>query len=244
MQVERTLVKSSPELWAEVSELESLARHLAEFGEITITRVEPETTVAWEGEHASGTVELSASGWGTKVTLTAAVAEIEAEPEPAADPLPAAAAQPAPEPLPVLPEPAAEPLPPVALGPVTPDIEGERAASPADSAPSLDAAPSLSASKRSWLRFWKRPAEIAEPEPPEPEPREPVVEPEPVAIDPGPPVPTPDPAPPTPTPDPGPAPAPDPSPPQIRFDPDRTEAVLTQVLDDLGQAHHRPYSRS
>jgi hypothetical protein len=240
MQVERTLVKSSPELWAEVSEVESLARHLAEFGEITITRVEPETTVAWEGEHASGTVELSASGWGTKVTLTAAVAEIEAEPVPAADPLPAAAAEPVPEPVA---EPVAEPLPPAAVEPVAAGIEGERAASPADSAPPHDDAPSLSSSKRSWLRFWKRPAELAEPTHAEPD-IEPEPEPEPVAIDPGPPVPTPDPAPPTPTPDPGPAPAPDPSPPQIRFDPDRTEAVLTQVLDDLGQAHHRPYSRS
>src|SRR5207253_5722023 len=44
---------------------------LAEFGEIRITRVEPETTVAWEGDRASGTVELSPTGWGTKVVLTA-----------------------------------------------------------------------------------------------------------------------------------------------------------------------------
>jgi hypothetical protein len=48
-----------------------LARHLGEFGEIKITRLEPETTVAWEGEHASGTVRLEPSGWGTQVTLTA-----------------------------------------------------------------------------------------------------------------------------------------------------------------------------
>ena len=67
----RTLVKSPPELWAEVSDAESLAKHLGEFGEIRITRLEPETTVVWEGERASGTVELEPSGWGTKVTLTA-----------------------------------------------------------------------------------------------------------------------------------------------------------------------------
>jgi hypothetical protein len=48
-----------------------LARHIGEFGEIRITRLQPETTVAWEGEHASGTVEIEPSGWGTKVTLTA-----------------------------------------------------------------------------------------------------------------------------------------------------------------------------
>jgi hypothetical protein len=71
MQVERTLVKSPPELWAEVSDVEALTRHLSQFGEITITRVEPESKVAWEGEHARGTVVLTASGWGTKVTMTA-----------------------------------------------------------------------------------------------------------------------------------------------------------------------------
>src|SRR6478736_5702510 len=67
----RTIVKSPPELWAECSVAQSLARHLGEFGEIRITRLEPETTVAWEGEHASGTVRLEPSGWGTQVTLTA-----------------------------------------------------------------------------------------------------------------------------------------------------------------------------
>ena len=90
----RTIVKSPPELWAECSVAQSLARHLGEFGEIKITRLEPETTVAWEGEHASGTVRLEPSGWGTHVILTATpvvtpepvreVVEPEAiEPEPA-----------------------------------------------------------------------------------------------------------------------------------------------------------------
>ena len=68
----RTLVKSPPDLWAELSDQSSLARHLAEpFGEIRITRLEPETAVAWEGERASGTVRIEPSGWGTKVTVTA-----------------------------------------------------------------------------------------------------------------------------------------------------------------------------
>ncbi|MBA3509500.1 MAG: hypothetical protein H0T19_05350, partial [Thermoleophilaceae bacterium] len=62
----RILVKSPPELWSELSKVESLARHLREFGEIAISRLEPEHTVAWEGEHARGTVELEASGWGTR----------------------------------------------------------------------------------------------------------------------------------------------------------------------------------
>ena len=43
----RTLVKSPPELWAEISDPDSLARHLGAFGEIRITRLEPEATVAW-----------------------------------------------------------------------------------------------------------------------------------------------------------------------------------------------------
>jgi hypothetical protein len=75
---QRTLVKSPPELWAEVSDPDALGRHLDGFGSIRITRLEPETTVVWEGERASGTVELEPSGWGTKVTLSVELAEIEA----------------------------------------------------------------------------------------------------------------------------------------------------------------------
>ena len=67
----RTLVKSAPELWAECSDAGSLARHLGAFGEIRVTRLEPETTVAWEGDAARGTVRLEPAGWGTRVTLTA-----------------------------------------------------------------------------------------------------------------------------------------------------------------------------
>ncbi len=71
-QASRTLLKSPPELWAECSEAQSLARHLnTYFGEIRITRRDPESTVAWEGERGSGTVTLEPSGWGTRVTLTA-----------------------------------------------------------------------------------------------------------------------------------------------------------------------------
>ena len=68
---ERTLVKSPPELWAEISDPEALTRHLSPFGEIRVVGSDPETTVAWEGDRVRGTVELEASGWGTKVTLTA-----------------------------------------------------------------------------------------------------------------------------------------------------------------------------
>src|SRR6476659_10854452 len=98
VEVHRTLVKSPPELWAELSDVESLARHLGEFGEIRITRVEPQTTVIWEGERARGRVELEPSGWGTKVTLIAT---------PVAAPTPPVAAAPAPEPVVAEPEPVA-----------------------------------------------------------------------------------------------------------------------------------------
>ena len=71
VEAQRTLVKSPPELWGLLSEPESLARHLADFGEMRIVSSEPESAVAWEGEGVTGTVALKASGWGTKVTITA-----------------------------------------------------------------------------------------------------------------------------------------------------------------------------
>ena len=83
----RTLVKSQPELWEELSEVERLAKHLGAFGEIRITKLEPEHKVAWEGEHASGTVSIEPSGWGTKVVLTAELTAEPDEPDPGeADP--------------------------------------------------------------------------------------------------------------------------------------------------------------
>ena len=69
-EVQRTLVKSPPELWAELSDPTALARHLGELGEIRITKIEPEQTVEWKAESAKGKVQLKPSGWGTKVTLS------------------------------------------------------------------------------------------------------------------------------------------------------------------------------
>jgi hypothetical protein len=70
-EVQRTLVKSPPELWSELSDPIALTRHLGEFGDIRITRTLPEKRVEWDAPLASGTVDLAASGWGTKVSLTA-----------------------------------------------------------------------------------------------------------------------------------------------------------------------------
>jgi hypothetical protein len=116
-EVQRTLVKSPPELWAELSDPAALARHLGELGEIRITRVDPEQAVEWEAGEVTGRVLIKPSGWGTKVTLTAsgqidgdespAAADSSAKPEPAeAEPQtviepslePAAQAEPEPEP--------------------------------------------------------------------------------------------------------------------------------------------------
>jgi hypothetical protein len=82
MEAKRTIVKSPPELWAELSDVAALARHLGEFGDIRITRTEPESVVEWEGDHGKGSVRLEPSGWGTKVTLTAEDAAPLEEPVP------------------------------------------------------------------------------------------------------------------------------------------------------------------
>jgi hypothetical protein len=248
---QRTLVKSPPELWAEVSDVEALARHLGEFGEIRITRLDPETTVAWEGDRACGTVALEPSGWGTKVTITAKLAE-KAAPE-AAEPV----AEPEPEP------PAPEPAPEAAAVEPVAEAEPEPEAAAAEPEPEPEAAgpePEAEAPKVGFFaRMFGRRRRVeavvetepvaveTEPEPlaaeaepvavePDPEPlaAEPEPEAEPVAVEPDP---EPEPlvaAEPEAEPEPGPAP----------LDAERAEAILTGVLDDLGSAHHRPFSRS
>jgi hypothetical protein len=153
VEAKRTLVKSPPELWAELSDAAALARHLGEFGEIRITRTQPESVVEWEGDLASGSVQIEPSGWGTKVTLTAEPALADAAP-----PLPS-------------PEPEPEPEPP---------------------------------RQGFWGRLFRRRA-------PEPEP---------VAVEP--------------------EAEPDSEP---KIGGEKAEAALCGVLDALGQAHHRPFSR-
>jgi len=203
-EVQRTLVKSPPELWAELSDPAALARHLGELGEIRITRVEPERTVEWEAADTTGKVLLKQSGWGTKVTLTAdrevAVPEPIAEPEPE----PAIEVEPEAEPAAV-----AEPEP-------------EAVAAEAETRPGFLA-----------RLFRRRPKEQVLPEPPtEPEL---TVELEPTLEN----VP--------PLPDEPPEDIPDIAAELKAAEEVATEevtAVLTAVLDRLGAAHHRPFSRS
>jgi hypothetical protein len=86
-EVQRTLVKSPPELWAELSDPAALARHLGELGEIRIVRTEPERVVEWAAENTTGTVAIKPSGWGTKVTLSVTRELAVAMPQAAAEAL-------------------------------------------------------------------------------------------------------------------------------------------------------------
>lgn len=87
--VKRTLVKSGPELWAEVSDPEALGAHFAAFGPIRITRTADASLVEWEGERAAGRLALEPSGFGTRVEIAAEPADEELPPPPAPEPPPA-----------------------------------------------------------------------------------------------------------------------------------------------------------
>lgn len=227
----RTLVKSPPELWAECSDAALLARHIGEFGEITITRLDPETSVTWEAERASGTVVIEPSAWGTRVTLTA---QTTAEDDSAREGLVEVADEAAPDAEPET-EPAQEEL----------HAKVEEAVSEPDLAVAADPAPARGRLKRmiERTRTWFRPpvdelaplpegivVEPATPpvqvaaEPDEAEPDEAPVDEAPVE------------AAKAPLDD-----APDASEGDGRVD---AEAVLSAALDSLGQAHHRPFSRA
>lgn len=228
-EVQRTLVKSPPELWTELSDPEALARHLGDFGEIRITAVEPESKVEWEAEEAKGVVQLKQSGWGTKVTLsvtrTPAIPEPPPEPEPAAaesDPIVAEQASVI-EPEPVAAEP--EPIPP---------------SEPETTSPPVESAPQLGFFARLFRKRKAKPATVVEPEPevvalalPEPVEVVALAAPEPIYPDP-------------------------PAQPEALEPAEdltcelesledqmaaETTELLTGVLDRLGAAHHRPFSR-
>lgn len=294
-EVQRTLVKSPPELWAELGDPASLARHLGELGEIRITRIDPEQAVEWETEDTTGKVLIKPSAWGTKVTLTATRQTPPAEPEPEPEP----AATVAPEPTPeheIVPAMEAQPEPATqdeAAVEAQPEPELQPYAEP-----ELDPEAELVPRRGFFARlFGRRPKEVVRPEPepaeqyaavwnPEPEPAEAVQavaspEPEqyaPVAV---------------PEPEPvrldellvpveaqpaakqaavaeeiaqpveahAPAPVPEDTAPPVEgvsSSPQETSAeshetdeeaagevtaVLTAVLDRLGSAHHRPFSR-
>ena len=222
VQARRTLVKSAPELWAELSDAEALARRLEPLGEIRITRIEPESTVAWEGERASGTVEIEPSGFGTRVTLTAepsepepeleceAVLEVEPEPEPVLEiePVPQTDREPEPEPVPRLePEPTT-PVPPARDAELPQTMSALGQDFPIDPPPMAQAPERTRFARRVLGAFGRR-----SPAAPTPAPWPAAEIPPSPAIDPQPSIPTPAPAPqPAPSPHPSPAPSPHPTP--------------------------------
>jgi hypothetical protein len=124
-EVQRTLVKSPPELWAEISDPASLARHLGEFGEIRITRVEPEQRIEWEAGDTSGSVVIKPSGWGTKVKLTVNRERAQLD-ETADDELPVEAAAESELQEPAIVQPTETAQPPItAIGDTEPDLAAE-----------------------------------------------------------------------------------------------------------------------
>ena len=70
-EVSRTLVKSPPELWAELGP-DCLEPAL---GAVSVEETEPERALSFAGEGIRGTAVLEPAGWGTKVTLTAEIEE-------------------------------------------------------------------------------------------------------------------------------------------------------------------------
>ncbi|MDQ3587638.1 MAG: hypothetical protein M3375_04715 [Actinomycetota bacterium] len=75
LEVSRTLVKSPPELWPDLSE----GRLAEAVGCAEVAVTESERSVRWEAQGVRGTASLEPSGWGTKVTLRAHFEEQVAE---------------------------------------------------------------------------------------------------------------------------------------------------------------------
>jgi hypothetical protein len=236
-EVQRTLVKSPPELWAELSDPVTLARHLGELGEIRIVQTEPDRAVDWEATAADGTqvggrVEIEPSGWGTRVTLAASRAIVAPEAE--------AEAEPEPEPEPPQADTAARieaEAMEVALDPGPPEVRADP-----DPAPKPEiAAP---APRRGFFARLFRRRKGAQPELAAAEPEtEPAAETE---TEPATAEPAPEPTAEVEIAEPAPAetaPEPDVSAELAELE-EQTTAVLTGVLDRLGAAHHRPFSRS
>lgn len=253
-EVKRTLVKSPPELWSELSDPESLAQHLGGMEGIRITRAEPESAVEWEAAGASGSVRLSSSGFGTRVVLS--LTRELPTPEP-----PSLPAQPDPEHTPaaeIEPERVVEPEPVVEVEP-EPVVDVKPVA---DAEPVAEHTPEpvvgVERKPGFFARLFRRKRPVIEAtEPvaagPQPEPvviAEPMDEPEPAAE----PVSAAEPAK-GPTLEPAPIDEPQPPPEPIAdvavdlatLEADmaeQDEAMLTAVLDRLGAAHHRPFSRA
>ena len=70
--LERTLVKSPPELWDEIASEEALGQWLTE---VRVSALDPPSRIEWNAHGARGVIELEASGWGTRVRAHAETAD-------------------------------------------------------------------------------------------------------------------------------------------------------------------------
>ena len=64
IEIERTLVKSPPELWDELFSDPGIGRWL---GEVQVHEAEAPSRITWTARASEGVIELEPSGWGTKV---------------------------------------------------------------------------------------------------------------------------------------------------------------------------------
>lgn len=263
-EVSRTLVKSPPEVWAELEKAERLAELLGD-GAIEITKSDPEKSIEWSGSAGSGTIELHGSAWGTKVRMTADISEASAS---AADVPQANASQPTPLPEGAQPEPAqpehaepepaqpelAEPEPELAA----PLLEAELEPEPEAAEPMAEAE-TVAETATGGPKFWQRmklkfgtkpestvtepdqsePSEVIESEASEPVEieAEPLVAPSIEIIESAVDEPTASESESASEPEPVPTPEPVPAPEPVDF-----EERLTAVLDHLGSAHKRPFT--
>jgi hypothetical protein len=64
IELERTLVKSPPEVWEELSSAPGLGRWL---DDVEVREADAPNRIEWAAPGARGTIELEPSGWGTRV---------------------------------------------------------------------------------------------------------------------------------------------------------------------------------
>jgi hypothetical protein len=72
VELERTVVKSPPELWEDLACEDGLRRWLPD---ARVRAAEAPRRLEWDAEIASGVIELEASGWGTTVRALATPAD-------------------------------------------------------------------------------------------------------------------------------------------------------------------------
>ena len=70
IEVERTLVKSPPELWDEIASAEALGRWLPD---VHVSALDPPSRIEWNADGVRGVIELEASGWGTRIRAQAVI---------------------------------------------------------------------------------------------------------------------------------------------------------------------------